>query len=75
MARLIEHRESVGSDPAPRTLLPLGALALAALAVQVHGWVLDVRSGYLPHGMLGSPEALRQAVDADGNELGYWTAK
>ncbi|WP_326647382.1 immunity 49 family protein [Streptomyces sp. NBC_01750] len=75
VARLIEHRESVGSDPAPSTLLPLGALTLAALAVQVHGWELGVRSGYLPHGMLGSPEALRRAADAGGNDLGYWTAK
>ncbi|MGX5181646.1 immunity 49 family protein [Streptomyces avermitilis] len=75
VAHLIEHRGSVGSDPAPRTLLPVGALALAALAVQVHGWKLDVRSGYLPHGMLGSPDALRRAADAGGNDLGYWTAK
>ncbi|GHG75354.1 immunity 49 family protein [Streptomyces griseocarneus] len=75
VARLVEHRESVGSDPAPRTLLPLGALALAALAVQVHGWELDVRSDYLPHGLLGSPEALRRAADAGGNDLGLWTAK
>ncbi|WP_338930673.1 immunity 49 family protein [Streptomyces netropsis] len=75
VARLVEHRESVGSDPAPRTLLPLGALALAALAVQVHGWELGVRSGYLPHDMLGSPEALRRAADAGGNHLGYWAAK
>ncbi|MFD9605301.1 immunity 49 family protein [Streptomyces sp. NPDC059970] len=74
-ARLIEHRESVGPDPVPRTLLPLGALGLAALAVQVHGWELGIRSGYLPHGMLGSPEALRRAADAGGNDLGYWTAK
>ncbi|WP_437112443.1 Imm49 family immunity protein [Streptomyces cinnamoneus] len=33
------------------TLLPLGPIALSALAVQVHGWELDVRSGYLPHGL------------------------
>ncbi|MER5908579.1 immunity 49 family protein [Streptomyces mirabilis] len=75
VARLIEHRERVGSNPAPRTLLPLSALALAALGVQVHGWELGVRSGYLPHGMLGSPETLRRAEDAGGNDLGHWTAK
>ncbi|MEU7135936.1 immunity 49 family protein [Streptomyces sp. NPDC046261] len=74
VARLVEHRASVGPDPAPRTLLPLGALALAALAVQVHGWELGVRSGYLPHDVLGSPEALRRAADAGGNDLGGWTA-
>lgn len=75
VARLIEHRESMGSDPAPSTLLPLTALALAALAVQVHGWELGVRSGYLPHGMLGSPEALRRAEDSGVNELGHWTVE
>ncbi|MGW6982405.1 immunity 49 family protein [Streptomyces sp. NPDC054932] len=48
VARLVAHRESRGPDPAPRSLLPLGALALATLAAQVHGWVLGVRSGYLP---------------------------
>jgi len=74
VARLIEHQARVGSDPAPRTLLPVGALALACLAVQVHGWVLSVQSGYLPHGMLGSPEALRRAAAADVNDLGYWAA-
>ncbi|WP_373306599.1 Imm49 family immunity protein [Streptomyces mirabilis] len=62
--------------PAPfLTLLPLGALALAALAVPVRGWELGVRSGYLPHGMLGSPEALRRAEGAGGSDLGHWTAK
>ncbi|MFF7888289.1 immunity 49 family protein [Streptomyces sp. NPDC020794] len=75
VARLIEHRESVGSDPAPSTLLPFSALALAALAVQVHGRDLGVRSGYLPHGMLGSPDALQRVVDAGGNEQGHRTAK
>lgn len=74
-ARLTEHRESMGSDPASRTLLPVGALALAALAVQVHGWELGVRSGYLPHGVLGSHQALRRAADASVNGLGDWSAK
>ncbi|WP_329337541.1 immunity 49 family protein [Streptomyces sp. NBC_00663] len=59
-ARLIAHREcleAAAGDPAPRSLLPLGALALACLAVQVHGWELGVRSGYLPHGLLGTAGA------------------
>ncbi|MEV4742519.1 immunity 49 family protein [Streptomyces sp. NPDC049555] len=68
-ARLTEHRTSLAPDPAPRSLLPLGPLALAALAVQVHGWELDVRSGYLPHGLLGSPQALRAAAKADESTL------
>jgi hypothetical protein len=75
VARLVEHRESVGPDPAPRTLLPLGALALAGLAVQVHGWELGVRSDYLPDALLGSPDALRRAADAGVNNLGGWIAK
>ncbi|MFQ6197079.1 immunity 49 family protein [Streptomyces sp. NPDC000405] len=61
VARLTEYRQSMGTDLAPRTLLPLGALALAALAVQVHGWELGVRSGYLPPVLLGSPTALPDA--------------
>ncbi|MFL4945998.1 Imm49 family immunity protein [Streptomyces sp. MMS24-I31] len=75
VARLIEHREGVGSDSAPRTPLPLGALALATLAVQVHGWGLGVRSGHLPHGLLGDTQALRQAAEAGTNDLGHWHAR
>lgn len=74
-ARLDLHRESVGTDPAPRTLLPLDALALAALAVQVHGWDLEVRSAYLPRGIVGRSDALQHAADAGENKLGYWYAK
>lgn len=78
VARLVAYRESVetdAGDPAPRSLLPLGTLALACLAVQVHGWELGVRSGYLPSGVLGSPDALLRAAEANRNNLGYWTAK
>ncbi|MGW1550900.1 immunity 49 family protein [Streptomyces sp. NPDC002346] len=56
VARLIEYQESVGFDPAPRSLLPVGTIALAALAVQVHGWELGIRSGYLPERLLRTPE-------------------
>lgn len=73
--RLAVHREGVGTDPAPRTLLPLDTLALAALAVQVHGWELNVRSAYLPHGILGPSDALQRAADAGRNNLGLWSAK
>ncbi|WP_436850888.1 Imm49 family immunity protein [Streptomyces avermitilis] len=55
---LVEYRDSAGADPSPRTLLPVGVVAVAALAVQVHGWELGVRSGYLPRTMLGAPQAL-----------------
>ncbi|MFI2764498.1 immunity 49 family protein [Streptomyces echinatus] len=74
-ARLDEHRRNVGPDPAPGSLLPLGTLALAALAVQAHGWELGVRSGYLPDDLLGSPQALQQAEAIGVNDLGYWAAK
>ncbi|MBK6043074.1 immunity 49 family protein [Streptomyces sp. MBT55] len=73
--RLDAYRESVGPDPAPRTLLPLDTLALAALAVQVHGWELGVRSGYLPAELLGSPDALRRAAESGSGNVGPWYAK
>ncbi|WP_325065121.1 immunity 49 family protein [Streptomyces apocyni] len=57
--RLLEHHASVDPaldpDPAPRTLLPVGPLALAALAVQVHGWDLAFESDYLPASLLRAP--------------------
>ncbi|MCC8482111.1 Imm49 family immunity protein [Streptomyces parvus] len=73
--RLDAYRESVGPAPAPRTLLPLDTLALAALAVQAHGWEPGVRSGYLPAELLGSPDALRRAAESGSNNLGPWYAK
>jgi hypothetical protein len=78
VARLVAYRESVeagAGDPALRSLLPLGTLALACLAVQVHGWELGVRSGYLPYGLLGSPDAPRRAAEGNRNNLGYWAAQ
>lgn len=54
-SRLLEQRDSAGPDAAPRTLLPGTVVALAALAVHAHGWELDVRSGYLPAGLLRAP--------------------
>lgn len=57
---LVRHRESAAADAAPRSLLPVGTIALAALAVQVHGWELHIRSGYLPEGLLRAPEGAPQ---------------
>ncbi|MEU6908678.1 immunity 49 family protein [Streptomyces coeruleorubidus] len=54
--RLVQHRESAPPDAAPRSLLPQKTVALAALAVQVHGWALRVRSAYLPEALLSAPE-------------------
>jgi hypothetical protein len=53
--RLAAHRDSVGTDPAARTLLPTGTIALSALAQQAHGWRLRTRSPYLPQALLGVP--------------------
>lgn len=50
--RLAQHRAGVGENFAPESLLPLGPIALAALAVQVHGWDLQTRSAYLPTSLL-----------------------
>ncbi|QVQ53170.1 immunity 49 family protein [Spiractinospora alimapuensis] len=77
VARLVEHRETAEAmdDPAPRTLLPLGPLTLAVLAVQVHGWELTVRSPYLPRDLLGDTDAMRRAADTNQNNLGGWHAK
>ncbi|WP_275937181.1 Imm49 family immunity protein [Streptosporangium subroseum] len=44
----------------PRSLLPIGMIALAALAVRVHGWEPGIRSGYLPEGLLHVPEGAPQ---------------
>ncbi|WP_406858880.1 immunity 49 family protein [Streptomyces sp. HUAS MG47] len=74
-ARLVEHRESVGADPAPRTLLPMDTLALAALAVQVHGWEPGISSVYLPQALLGTTDALQRAAESGENNLGVWHAK
>ncbi|MFI5479693.1 Imm49 family immunity protein [Streptomyces rubiginosohelvolus] len=73
--RLDAYRVSVGPAPAPRSLLPLDTLALAALAVQVHGWELGVRSGYLPAELLGSPDTLRRAAESEPDNSAPWYAK
>ncbi|MFH9060342.1 immunity 49 family protein [Streptomyces coeruleorubidus] len=54
--RLVQHRESAPPDAAPRSLLPQKTIALAALAVQVHGWALRVQSAYLPQALLSASE-------------------
>ncbi|MFD3326578.1 immunity 49 family protein [Streptomyces sp. NPDC058701] len=72
---LNEYRDSTGANPAPRTLLPTGLLAVTALAVQVHGWQLGVHSAYLPQALLGSPDALARAAETGPNSLGGWVAR
>jgi hypothetical protein len=54
-ARLEQYRTVAESDGRPRSLLPIGTIAVAALAVQAHGWELGIRSGYLPNGLLRAP--------------------
>ncbi|MBM7090885.1 immunity 49 family protein [Streptomyces sp. S12] len=46
----------VAGPAAPRTLLPVRAAALAALACLAHGWQLGVRSAYLPDSLLRAPQ-------------------
>ncbi|MET2716015.1 immunity 49 family protein [Streptomyces harbinensis] len=74
-ARLAAYPDELGDDPAPRTLLPMTALALAGLAVQVHGWELTVRSPYLPPALLDSTDAIRRAAEENVNTLGGWVAR
>ncbi|WP_371572337.1 immunity 49 family protein [Streptomyces sp. NBC_01314] len=50
--RLVAYRENARPDPVPRSLLPVGALTLAALATQTHGWELGIRSPYLPESLI-----------------------
>ncbi|MFD0572804.1 Imm49 family immunity protein [Kitasatospora gansuensis] len=50
LAAQLEHyrqRSAVG-DPAPRTLLPFDAIALAAMAARWNRWPVEVESDYLP---------------------------
>ncbi|WP_234344433.1 immunity 49 family protein [Streptomyces sp. WM6372] len=54
--RLVAHRESVGADPAARSLLPVGAVTLAALACLAHGWQLGTRSAYIPEALVSAPQ-------------------
>ncbi|MEU8927497.1 immunity 49 family protein [Kitasatospora sp. NPDC048545] len=52
--RLARHRTGTPSTARPRTLLPVVPIALAALAVQAHGWELGTTSGYLPAALVGT---------------------
>lgn len=54
--RLVAYRESVGADPAARSLLPVGAVTLVTLACLAHGWQLGVRSAYLPEALVSAPQ-------------------
>ncbi|WP_307825327.1 Imm49 family immunity protein [Streptomyces sp. M2CJ-2] len=54
--RLVAHRESVDVDPAARSLLPVGAVTLAALACLAHGWQLGIRFAYLPEALVSTPQ-------------------
>ncbi|NEA80400.1 hypothetical protein G3I30_15115 [Actinospica acidiphila] len=54
--RLLEHRAGAGTDPMPRTLLPVRTAAVAALASLAHGWQLGIRSAYLPDSLLRTPQ-------------------
>lgn len=53
--RLVTHRSAAGEEAGPESLLPLGAIGLSVLAVQVHGWDLQTTSAYLPASLLQAP--------------------
>ncbi|GAA2434110.1 Imm49 family immunity protein [Streptomyces mauvecolor] len=52
-AQLEQHRSrAAGGDAWPRSLLPLDAIALMAMAHRRHGWPTRVDSAYLPHALV-----------------------
>ncbi|MET9359697.1 Imm49 family immunity protein [Streptomyces sp. NPDC006632] len=52
-AQLKQHRDRcAGRTAAPRSLLPLDAMALMALAHRRHGWPVRIDSGYLPRAVV-----------------------
>ncbi|OEJ34675.1 immunity 49 family protein [Streptomyces subrutilus] len=55
-----------GPAPAPRSLLPLLPLALAALARRREGWQPPVETGYLPRALVTGFEAAAPRVGAYG---------
>ncbi|UQI49082.1 immunity 49 family protein [Streptomyces sp. HU2014] len=64
LARLLTaHRDVAGGSASPRGLLPLDAIALAALAHRREGWPPAVASGYLP-------AALVTGVRTEGPRVG-----
>ncbi|MGW4242705.1 immunity 49 family protein [Nocardia sp. NPDC004722] len=52
---LTDYRAALPDHAQPRTLLPQQPIALAALAIQTHGWQLGLVSHYLPPALLKSP--------------------
>ncbi|MCT9088996.1 immunity 49 family protein [Streptomyces sp. ASQP_92] len=60
--QLEQYRSRVGAgDAPPRSLLPLDALALMAMAHRRQGWATRIESGYLPRALVTgfAPEAPR----------------
>ncbi|WP_157531907.1 MULTISPECIES: immunity 49 family protein [unclassified Kitasatospora] len=58
----------VDGDPAPRTLLPFDAIALAAMAERWNGWPVAVESGYLPAALVGGFRSAGPRVLGFGRE-------
>ncbi len=68
-AQLEEHRKrSAQGSPRARTLLPLDAIALAAMARREHGWHLATASGYLPEALVGGVRPPAPRVGAFGRD-------
>ncbi|MFJ8231578.1 Imm49 family immunity protein [Streptomyces sp. NPDC094448] len=74
-AQLLEHRavEASYASPTLAGLLPLEAIALAAMAVRRKGWVPGVDSAYLPYGPVSGFRPRRGRVAAYGRDKGAET--
>ncbi|MEV6042525.1 immunity 49 family protein [Streptomyces xanthochromogenes] len=68
-AQLEQYRSRAAGDNArPRSLLPLDALALMAMAHRWHGWDIPVESGYLPRALVTGFEKDAPRVRAYGRD-------
>ncbi|MFF3975861.1 immunity 49 family protein [Streptomyces sp. NPDC001828] len=67
--QLEQYRSRASGDNArPRSLLPLDALALMAMAHRWHGWEIPVESGYLPRALVTGFEPEAPRVRAYGRD-------
>ncbi|MGW0119902.1 Imm49 family immunity protein [Streptomyces sp. NPDC003327] len=67
-ALLVGHSTRHGSSASPGSLLPLVAIALAALAHRAHGWAPAVSTDYLPHALVTGFESRGPRVGGFGRD-------
>ncbi|MFI8823851.1 immunity 49 family protein [Streptomyces sp. NPDC053431] len=65
---LVRHARVHGPTAAPRSLLPLVPMALAALAYRTLGWAPAVHSDYLPHALITGFETRGPRVGGFGRD-------